>query len=404
VIRRIAIDQLLPGMYVVDLHKSWLEHDIWLPRFKVRDAATVERLIAAGIREVSIDSERGIDLPPKGINTRINEIERKFLSLAERARMRPVVVSLDEERRRAGHLLNEARSTVCDLMELARMGAGVEAALLEPLVQKMLASIRRNPDALVPLARHKDADSYAGEHAVATAALIVALGLHLGVSEPEIEKLALGTLLKDIGELALDARLIDKPGQLSQDELSQVQRHVEESLAVLEAPSQLAETSVAVILEHHERFDGGGYPYRREGEEISLAGRMAAIVDTFDAMVSHRPYRRALSPVAALRQVFEQSGLQFDPALVASFIHTIGIYPVGTLVRLESGHLAVVEEQNADAPLLPVVRVIYHAPRRQYVEPFQVDLSRRVGNHYGGIVQPESFERWGIHPERWLPA
>lgn len=403
-IHKIAIDQLIPGMFVVDLHKPWIEHRLWRTRFMVRDEAAIERLCAAGIVEVSIDTRQGLDLPRPQINGRINEIERKFISMAERAKARPLVVSLGEERRRATRLLGEARAMVGELMQMARMGASVEAARLEPVVQKMIESVRRNPDALVPLARLKQLDAYAGEHAVATAVLIIALGIHLGVSDPEIERLALGALLKDIGELALDARVIDKPGQLSHAEMSQVHRHVEESLAVLEAPSRLDETSVAVILEHHERFDGSGYPYRRLGEDISLAGRMAAIVDTYDAMISDRPYRRALSPALALRQVFEQAGLQFDPALVASFVHTVGIYPVGTLVRLESGHLAVVEEQNEGEPLKPRVRVIYHSGRKQYVAPTEVDLSRKVGNHYGQIVRPESYERWGISPLRWSPA
>ena len=403
-IHKIAIDQLIPGMFVVDLHKPWIEHRLWRTRFMVRDEAAIERLSAAGIVEVSIDTRQGLDLPRPQINGRINEIERRFVSMAERAKARPLVVSLGEERRRATRLLGEARSMVDELMQLARMGASVDAARLEPVVQKMIGSLRRNPDALVPLARLKQLDAYAGEHAVATAVLIIALGIHLGVSDPEIERLALGALLKDIGELALDASVIGKPGQLSRAEMSEVHRHVEESLAVLEAPSRLDETSVAVILEHHERFDGSGYPYRRLGEDISLAGRMAAIVDTYDAMISDRPYRRALSPALALRQVFEQAGLQFDPALVASFVHTVGIYPVGTLVRLESGHLAVVEEQNEGEPLKPRVRVIYHSGRKQYVAPTEVDLSRKVGNHYGQIVRPESYERWGISPVRWSPA
>ena len=161
---------------------------------------------------------------------------------------------------------------------------------------------------------------------------------------------------------------------------------------------------MAVVLEHHERYNGCGYPYRMAGDEISLAGRMAAIVDTYDAMTSDRPYRAAISPSVALRQLYDQSGSQFDPALVSAFIRTVGIYPVGTLVRLESGHLAVVESVHPDNLLNPVVRVIFHAGRMQYVAPVEVDLARKYGNHYGKIVGAESFERWGLSPIRWQPA
>jgi len=403
-IRQIALSQLVPGMYVVDMHRRWLTHDFWRTRFLVRDSEIIHRMRAAGISEVSIDTGRGLDLPARVSHARLNEIESKYRTLAERIQARPLEVSLEEERRRAGLLLGDARLTARALMEQARLGKRIEAARLEPVVQRLIASIRRHPDALIPLARLKAGDSYAGEHAVATATLIAGLGLHLGIPEREIEKLALGTLLKDVGEMALDVRLTDKPGLLSEVEFSLVHRHVEESLAVLDASTQLDDASVAVILEHHERFDGSGYPWRRQGEDISPAGRMAAIVDTYDAMVSDRPYRQALSPAMALRQLFAQGGQQFDPALVASFIRTVGIYPVGTLVRLESGHLAVVQQQNPGLPLLPVVRVIYHAGRREYVAPFDVDLSWRVGNHYGRVVQAESYRRWGMSAERWQPV
>lgn len=402
-LRKISVHELLPGMYVVDLHKRWLEHNIWQKRFAIRDEVHVQKLIAEGISEVSIDTEKGIDLPPSPV-ARINQLERRFQSLAERVKSESRQVSLGEERRRASRLLGEASGTVTDLMLAAQAGRDVDAARLEPIVGKMIESVIRNPDALVPLARLKQMDVYATEHAVATASLIIALGHQQGLAQPELEKLALGTLVKDVGQAAIDARLMTKPGMLSQAEYSVVQSHVEEGLAVLEATTRLSETSVAVVLEHHERYNGCGYPYRMAGDEISPAGRMAAIVDAYDAMTSDRPYRPAISPSHALRQLYDQGGTQFDPALVAAFVKTIGIYPVGTLVLLESGHLAVVDEVHHDNLLSPVVRVIYHTERRQYVAPVEVDLSRKVGNHYGQIVRAENYERWGISPLRWQPA
>ncbi|MFZ2267706.1 MAG: HD-GYP domain-containing protein [Azonexus sp.] len=404
-IRRISLRHLQPGMYVVDLHKSWLEHNIWQRRFMIRDEAHVQMLIEQGISEVSIDTEKGIDIPPRpSPMASINEIERHFISLTERFKPGQRPVSLGEERRRASRLLSEAGNSLTDLMLAAQAGRDVDAARLEPVVSKMIESVRRNPDALVPLARVKQMGSYAADHAVATAGLIIALAQQQGLAAGEVEKLALGTMLKDIGQSALDERLVTKPGMLSQAEYTVVKSHVEEGLAVLEATSRLAETSVAVVLEHHERYNGCGYPYRMAGDEISLAGRMAAIVDTYDAMTSDRPYRPAISPATALRQLFEQGGSQYDPNLVAAFVRTIGIYPVGTLVLLESGHLAVVDEVHHENLLSPVVRVIYHTGRRQYVAPVEVDLARKIGNHYGQIVRAEDYETWGISPLRWQPA
>lgn len=405
-IRKIPISDLLPGMYVVDVHMRWLDHLLWRKRFKVRDEAHVAKIRENGISELSIDTERGIDVPPPPPTpmARINAVERTLMTLAERVGVPPPKVSLGEERRRATRLLGEASGTVLGLMHAARAGQEVDAGRLEPVVSKMIESVMRNPDALVPLARLKQMEAYATEHAVATAALIIALGRQQGVAEIDLEKMALGALVKDIGQAAIDARLIGKPGSLSRAEFSVVQSHVEEGLAVLEATSRLSELSVAVVLEHHERFDGGGYPYRMAGEEISAAGRMAAIVDTYDAMTSDRPYRPAISPSVALSQLFEEGERQFDPDLVAAFVRTLGVFPVGTLVLLESGHLAVVDEVNHDNSLTPIVRVIYHAGRQQYVSPVRTDLSRKVGNHYGQIVRAEQYERWGLSPLRWQPV
>lgn len=408
-IRDIPAAKLLPGMYVVSLHKSWFEHSLWRQKFFIRDDAVVQRLLADGVTEVSIDTERGIDLPPEpeveipAFVPAARKSPGDSLSLAERMRATRTI-SLGEERRRANKLLREATGQVQELILAARAGRVMELGRLEPIIGKMIESVARNPDGLIPLARLKEIDSYATHHAVATTALVVALARHQGLGQAEIEKLALGTLVKDVGQVSLDARVITKPGGLSSDERSLVRSHVEEGLAVLDATTNLPETAVAVVLEHHERFDGSGYPYRMAGDDISTAGRMAAIVDSYDAMTSDRPYRRALSPAAALRQVYEEGGSLFDPELVASFVHTIGVYPVGTLVRLESGHLGVVEEVHHDNLLLPVVRVIYHAGRRQYVTPIQVDLARKYGNHFGAIVRAEEFEDWGLNPIRWQPA
>lgn len=393
-------------MYVAELHCRWLETSFWRQHFLIEDDETVAKIISDGIAEVSIDTARGIDVPPSPAQSmaRINEIERKYKSMAELKAAVAPKVSLGEERRRAARLLPEVTETLTNLIASARVGISVDAGQLEPLVHKMIESVMRNPDALVPLARLKQMDTYATEHAVATAALIIALGRQQGVSEPDLEKLALGALVKDIGHAAIDAKLIAKTGSLSSAEVSVMQSHVEEGLAVLEATTRLPELSVAVLLEHHERFDGAGYPYRMVGEDISLAGRMAAVVDSYDAMTSQRPYRPAISPSMALAQLYDERGNQFDPALVAAFVRTVGIYPVGTLVLLESGHLAVVDATHAENTLTPIVRVIYHTGRQQYVAPVTVDLARKFGNHYGQIVRAESFERWGLSPLRWQPA
>ncbi len=402
-IKKIPIRQLLPGMFVVDLHQSWLVHGFWRQRFKVKDDEHVVRLLEGGIEEVSIDTLLGRDLPSDRPN-----VAPRF-DFAPRPKPvitppKPAVVSLGEERRRAGRLIREGCQALDQLNAAAQAGQAVDVGVLEPVVQQLARSVARQADALIPLSRLKSPQGYAAEHAVASASLMIAVGQQQGLSEAEIEKMALGTLLKDIGHSAVDGGLTEKRGALSPDEYQIVQRHVEEGLNVLQAPRRLPETAVAVILEHHERHDGSGYPYGVAGEEISLAGRLVAVVDAYDAMTSDRPYRNALSPTAALRQLYEAGGQTYDPAMVAALVKTVGVYPVGTLVLLESGHLAVIHALHASDPATPVVTVIYHTERQHYITPVRVDLSRSVGNPFGRVVRAESYARWGISPQRWQPA
>lgn len=177
-IRKIAAKQLLPGMYVVNLHCNWLETRFWRRRFEIENTEQIGQLLADGIKEVSIDLSLGRDLPLTAAASiaRLNVVQRKLVSMADLKATLTPKVSLGEERRRAARLLPEICGTISNLIGSARAGVSVDAGELEPLVQRMIASVMRNPDGLVPLARLKQMDTYATEHAVATAALIIALG------------------------------------------------------------------------------------------------------------------------------------------------------------------------------------------------------------------------------------
>jgi HD-GYP domain-containing protein (c-di-GMP phosphodiesterase class II) len=154
---------------------------------------------------------------------------------------------------------------------------------------------------------------------------------------------------------------------------------------------------------HHERFDGSGYPQGLKGTEISQIGRMAAIIDVYDAITTDRCYGKLLSPADAVRKLFEWSKFHFDPVLVQSFVRSVGIYPVGSLVRLESGRLGIVVEQRENSLLTPVVRVMFDTKRNYYLPPEDVDLSKRLGA--GGadrIISHESPGEWKIDIPRFL--
>jgi HD-GYP domain-containing protein (c-di-GMP phosphodiesterase class II) len=175
------------------------------------------------------------------------------------------------------------------------------------------------------------------------------------------------------------------------------------SREILEITPNISQTALHVAAQHHERYDGSGYPNRLKGDQISPIGQMAAIIDVYDAITSDRVYHKGMPPTEALRKMFEWSKFHFKPELVHAFARVVGIYPVGALVRLESGRLAVVVEHRESNMLHPLVRVMFDGKRNYHLKPEDVDLSRPVG-HGGGdrIVGHESPEKWQIDPMKFL--
>lgn len=400
-LKTLPIEKLLPGMFVADLHRRWMSHSFLRNSFLVKDQVAIDRLIADGIDTVTIDTARGLDLPPPpewSLAPWEGQPLRNF------QRTQPQVISLEEDRRRGALLLRKLVTEVRDLTVDAVIGRKVEAEKLAPYIDRMIDSIQRHPDGLLPLARLKSADGYLQEHAAASAALIIALGVQQKLPKDTIYAQAMGALLQDIGQAKLGDQIISRPTSLSVDEQQLVRRHVQESLTLLDSLARVPDAAKHQILEHHERFDGSGYPYNRAGLQISMGGRMAAIVDTYDAMTSDRPFRLATSPGLVLQDIYSQGGTKMDQSLVHDFVKAVGVYPVGTLVRTESGHLGVVQALNLAEPTEPLVKIVYKATHRHYVTPVLADLSLRVGNHYGKVVSIEDFHFWGLNPKGWEPA
>ena len=404
-IKRVSVDQLEPGMYIHDLNCGWMYHDFLLPRFRIDDRATIQKIVDNGIREVYIDTAKGDDLRSAPTRVDINrELEGRMRSLQDLHRDLNVrTISLEEERRRAGGIYRAATTTIQGLLEDTRLGRQLEVDRLDPLIERMTDSIFRHNDALIPLARLKRHDSYTFEHAVASSALMVAFGRSMGFERQTIHEIATGAMLQDVGMASVPTAIVDKPAAISHEEAELMRGHVEQSHLLMSDLGCLPDSAMTVISQHHERIDGTGYPYRLAGDDISVYGQMAAIVDVYDAMTSPRPYRAAMTPTAALRKLFEWGRHHFNLDLVQGFIRTIGIYPVGTLVMLESGRLAVVIEQT-DNLLQPKVRMFYNAKTGNFIPQETLTIGRGAGANHGPIVSHESFERWRLDPAHWIPT
>jgi len=400
-IKQIRTDQLQPGMYIHDLNCGWLDHPFISNAFYVRDQATVDKIVELGIRELYIDTLKGADVFAAPTQHEVNaDLERRLQEIARKQPEKPIATELKDEAARARRLHGEANKIVRHMMDDIRLGQQIQVDRVEPLVESMVDSIFRNQDALLPLARLKNHDDYTFEHSVSVCALLVAFGRGMKLSKEVIKELALGGLLHDVGKARIPDHILNKPAKLSDDEFARMQSHVDQGVSLLRQSGGVSEIALEVTGQHHERFDGSGYPHKLAGDKISLYGQMAAIVDVYDAISSDRVYHKGMSPTQALKKLLEWSTHHFDQHLVQSFIRAIGIYPTGTLVQLESKRIGVVVEQNEHSLLEPVVRIFYHAGQQHYIPPEIVDLAKVQDR----IASFENYEKWKIDPHQWLPA
>lgn len=400
-IKKIPVDALVPGMYVHDLNCGWLEHPFLTNAFRVEDAARVAKIRALGIREVYIDTCRGLDVPDAPTREEVEaRLRQRIEALAARKPAPPRRAALADEAPRARKLHTAANRIVRNLLADVRLGAQIELDKVEPMLESMVDSVFSNPNALLPLAGLKRHDTYTFEHSVSVCALMVAFARELELPRELIREIALGALLHDVGKAKVPEAILNKPAKLSEAEFAVMKTHVQLGSELLRATPGVSETALRVAGQHHERYDGSGYPERLAGEAISLYGQMAAIVDVYDAISSNRIYHKGMAPSEALKKLLEWSEHHFAPKLVHSFIRAIGIYPSGSLVRLESGRLAVVREQNAHDLLHPQVQVIFHIGRQCYLPPEIIDLAQGQDR----IVGHEDFRTWNIDPQAWLPA
>lgn len=399
--KRIDVRQLRPGMYIADLGSDWMAHPFLRNSFAVKDEATIEKIAASGIHQVYIDPARGLDVKDAPTH---KEVEQQLTEEMLRVAAEPVPerkITASEEMGKARKIHAEANKIIHNIMQDVRLGQQVRLEQVEPVVERMTESILRNGGALLSLCRVKNADDYTFQHSVSVCALQVSFCRALGMDAETLHLAGIGGLLHDIGKVRVPSEVLNKPGRLTEEEFAVMKCHVVESKNILDQTDGISQTSIQVAYQHHERHDGSGYPEGLKGEAISKMGKMAAICDVYDAITSDRCYHKGLVPHEALRRIFEWSKFHFDPELVQQFLRTIGIYPVGTLVMLESGRIGVVLEQSDGSLLQPTVKVFYDSRRRRYLPPQEVNLAKPLG-HGGGdkIVGHEVAEKWGIDLSR----
>jgi HD-GYP domain-containing protein (c-di-GMP phosphodiesterase class II) len=313
-----------------------------------------------------------------------------------------VEVTPREEYARAAQLCHQAKQKVKSLFREARMGQAIHAEGCLPLVDDIIGSVARNRGALASLARLKNQDEYTYLHSVAVCTLMVAVARTLNLADEDVRQAGLSGLLHDMGKARIPLAVLNKPGRLTDDEWTLMKQHPAWGHELLTVGGGCPDMALDVCLNHHEKMDGSGYPHGLKSEQISLYARMGAVCDVYDAITSSRPYKAPWDAGDAVRQMAQWKG-HFDASIFQAFVKTVGIYPLGTLVRLASGRLGVVVEQNPQSLLTPRIKVFFSTKSMQRILPQVLDLG--VGSS-DRIVGVEPAERWSFRDlnDLWLDS
>ncbi len=396
-IKKICIKELTVGMFIQDFNCSWIDHPFFTNSLIISNDTTLQKVIAAGIRELYIDTDKGLDVAGGAPQEKTNQTP------AAPVKKKNKVVTVAAEIARAVAIKKEAQQAITGMMDDIIFGKPLNTDKAENVVESIMSSVFRNQDALISLLRIKQADEYTYMHSISSCVLLVAFCQYLGIDEKSIREVSIGGMLHDIGKMKIPDTILNKPGKMSDIEYSLMKKHVEHGLAIVEQTPSISQLTKNIISQHHERLDGTGYPNGLKGNEISKFGQIAAIVDVYDAMTSDRCYQSGRQPTEVLKQLFKWGKSLFDKDLVQQYIQCIGIYPVGTLIRLESGYLAVVINRGQKNILHPIIRVIYNTKKELYIPPYDIDLARKSGNNgNSNIVGYESPGKWKIDAAAYL--
>jgi putative nucleotidyltransferase with HDIG domain len=368
-IKKITIDQLVPGMFVHQI----LEQKGALTvksQGKVTSTDVVNTLKKRGVKTLAIDTDKSFKVSESSSSISSNSVENEP---AEKILAPIKSVSLEKELNRATKLHQQGKDIQKLLLENVQKETPFDTSIPKAFSNKLVESVDRNPDALLCLTKIREKDDYLLEHSLNVAILLANFGKYLGMSEEEVQDLSYAGFLHDLGKIKIPDEILHKPGRLTESEMEVMKGHVKHGVDYLETMN-IAAPLVQAISEHHERLDGLGYPAGKQGDAISKAGRMLAIADMYDALTADRVYKPGMSSQKAFSILMSDAPFRLDKALVQQFIRCLGVYPVGSLVLLSNERLAMVLEQK-DSPLTPLVKVFYSVRNSHYLTPRDIDLS-----------------------------
>lgn len=393
-LKRIPIKQLRLGMHVHEFCGSWMDHPFWRGAFLLDNPQDLKTILATGLKEVWIDTSKGLDIEGGHAQETVSAEIDQTLARANAPQQKIEHTNIAEEATRALKICAQSKQAVASMFNEARMGKAINADDAQPIVEEISNSVMRNPGALISLARLKNKDEYTYMHSVAVCALMVSLARQLGLDGEQTRQAGMAGLLHDVGKMMISPDILNKPGKLTQDEFETMKSHPAQGHRMLLEGSGVSEVALDVCLHHHEKMDGSGYPEHLGAAQISLYARMGAVCDVYDAVTSNRPYKNGWEPADSIRKMAEWCNGHFDQRIFEAFVRSVGIYPVGSLVRLESDRLGVVVEQTEKSLLVPRVKVFFSIKSNIRLIPEVLDLSKP--NAKDKIISHEDPAKWAI--------
>ena len=371
----ISVNDLRPGMYIVDTGISWIARPyLYAKEGVIRSQAEIVEIIHQGFAEAYYDTEQS-DIQP---------VEPISLEDTNNSSTTEAVVPLAEEIHQAESTYTDCVKQAEEFMAEARTGM-VDMEPSRPLVHGIIDSVNRNVDALTSLAKIKHYDEYTFTHCVNVSIFSVAFGKYLGFDQHQLYLLGMAGLFHDLGKMRVPVEILNAPRRLTDEEFKIMKTHARLGEDTLSSVKGIAPEILMGAGQHHEKYDGSGYPNYLSGSAISIYGRILSVADCYDALSAKRVYKEAMPPAKALSIMFEMRKGAWEPNLLEHFIKMLGIYPVGTPVELSSGFMGVVAKSNPASPLRPVAAVIRDPDGRRIFPPRTVDLAKRRDLK---IVQP----------------
>jgi HD-GYP domain-containing protein (c-di-GMP phosphodiesterase class II) len=404
----IPVDLLRKGLYVAQLDRPWIDSPFLFQGFEVESDAELQQLktlckhvhVEVSVEEAQelrhrMHQQRHAAKPEAPGSNSLREISQELGSRLHLVPDKdPVPLKTELLSARGAH--GQARDTVAKIFDRLKRGGGLDVQLMESAVDSMVDSIFRNREAMGWLARMKIKDDYLYSHSLAASVWALAFGRHLGLDKATLRSLGMGGMMLDIGKTQLPTQLLQKPGKPDESEWAQLLSHVDLGIAMLENDPRADTVMKTMVRMHHERTDGSGYPGKLSGDSIPLVGRIAAIVDCYDAMTSDRTYAKGKSTYDAVRELKRLGKTWFQPELVELFIQAVGVFPTGTLVELNSGEVGIVIAQNRFRRLRPEIMLILDADKKVRDQFPAIDLQMFTQENENG--NPALWIKQGLEP------